>query len=496
MPQMIDRGVSIALPSMKVDIGTLSIIKAVSGVRKSSLTFAVETASDEIRKIVHKRLSINDLLEIVGEVFNNGWKTIKLYFMIGLPGYQKNDEADAIIDLLNKINFIGKKRKNINVTISPFVPKPHTPFQWDGMADYDYFERIIAKIKDKTARNISIKNHDIATSILEGVFSRADEKMGAVILDAYQKGCVLDSWGEYFKRDVWYSVLDEKISDWKSYLNKKDQSDSFPWSIVDSNYEEVIQNKQNEILTSEDLEKLRSNYKEKIDDDRLNKCKDRFIEKYETKERVRLGFYKNERAKYLSHLDMIEVLTRAFRMLKLPIVYSQGFHKREKISAGYPLPLGIESHAELIDLDFYNEVDIDYIKNNIDDKLPEGLGLKKIIRKDGKETIMSVVTAIKFEVKTDDKLLYDRLVKNISKKLVFEKKGKRKTVAVSFDDAVLEYQVLDDKIVFLMSVGKTDSLRIDNLVMGLSESGLEVLAKFKILKLTQYKTDSGHYIEV
>jgi len=128
LPGLTERGVSLSLPSLKVDKNTLPIIETISSVRKSSLTFAVESASEEIRSISNKKVKTEDLLDIVDFVFKNGWKTIKLYFMIGLPGCEEVDEAESIIDLLKKIARLGN-RKDINVTISPFVPKPHTPFQ-------------------------------------------------------------------------------------------------------------------------------------------------------------------------------------------------------------------------------------------------------------------------------------------------------------------------------------------------------------------------------
>ena len=172
LPGLTERGVSISLPSLKIDTFTLPIIEYVSGVRRTSLTLAVESASEKIREAANKKLSIDDLIEIVEHVFSRGWKVVKLYFMIGLPGWDSCDEAEDIMEILKRIYSLGRKKNEINVTISPFVPKPHTPFQWEKQMDEDYFEHTISKIKSGLPGKIRIKNHDARASILEGVLSR------------------------------------------------------------------------------------------------------------------------------------------------------------------------------------------------------------------------------------------------------------------------------------------------------------------------------------
>lgn len=496
LPTMIEKGVSISLPSMKVDVGTLPIIEAVSDIRKSSLTFAVETASNEIRKIIHKRLSIDDLLSIVKEVFNKGWKTIKLYFMLGLPGYQEYDEAETIIELLKKINYIGNKRKNINVTISPFVPKPHTPFQWNEMASREYFDDIVLRIKKNVPRNISIKNHDIDTSILEGVFSRADEKLGKVILQAYNNGCVLDSWNEFFKPATWYQALNENLPGWEKYLKGREEDSTYPWSVIKTRYDNLITKKKNEVLSDNDLEKLRCNFIDEIDKNAIEQAKEKFKEKYNVEERLRLIFTKKDRAKFISHLDLIEVLTKALRIVDVPMSFSQGFHKREKISAGFPLPLGIESNAEIIDVDCYKQIDENYIYENIQKGLPEGINIVSVKKLEKKESIMGSVSLVKFETTVLDEELLEKIICNLDKNISIEKKSKRGQITVYFNDAVKEYKITDNKLMFLLSIGSSSSVRIDKLLLNLAESNLEDMHNFKIIKIAQYIEKDNQVIEL
>jgi len=147
IPGLTEQGVSISLPSLKVDKRTVPIIEIISDVRKTSLTFAVESASEEIRGLANKKVAEEDLLDILRSVFNRGWRKVKLYFMIGLPGCEEFDEADAIIGLLKKVLKVAGKGKDINVTISPFVPKSHTPFQWARQMDMEYLDSTILRIK-------------------------------------------------------------------------------------------------------------------------------------------------------------------------------------------------------------------------------------------------------------------------------------------------------------------------------------------------------------
>jgi radical SAM superfamily enzyme YgiQ (UPF0313 family) len=188
LPELTERGVSIALPSLKADRNTLPIIETVSNLRRSSLTFAVESASDEICSRAYKRIRKDDLFDIIDHVFNNGWRGIKLYFMIGLPACNEVDEAEEIVSLLKILVKRGRGRRDINVTISPFIPKPHTPFDHEKQMSSDYFNKVIYAIKSSSPRQVSIKNHDVRSSFLEGFFSRGDTRCGSVIYDAYKSG--------------------------------------------------------------------------------------------------------------------------------------------------------------------------------------------------------------------------------------------------------------------------------------------------------------------
>jgi radical SAM superfamily enzyme YgiQ (UPF0313 family) len=240
IPELTEQGVSVSLPSLRVDLDTIPVIETVSDIRKSSLTFAVESGSQEMRAIANKKLREEDLLFILDHVFSRGWHTVKLYFMIGLPGCDEADEAEAIISLLKKIMTLGSRRKDINVTLSPFVPKPHTPFQRERQMNSDYFGETVMRIKRALPKFIKIRNHNVRASMLEGIFSRGDSRLGEVIKAAYRDGCRLDSWDEHFRYDIWERNLEALMPWWRDYLSDRRGWKALPWQVVSNGFGKLV----------------------------------------------------------------------------------------------------------------------------------------------------------------------------------------------------------------------------------------------------------------
>ena len=342
LPRLNAEGVSISFPSLRVDTATLPLIEQISDLRRTSLTFAVESASDELRAIANKKLRTSDLLEILDHVFAKGWRTIKLYFMIGLPGCEECDEAGAIIGLLKTIALIGTRKKEINVTLSPFVPKPHTPFQWSRQMDASYLQDVIARVKRAVPRFISIKNHDVRMSLLEGVMSRGDERLGGVIYRSYMDGCRLDSWTEHFRYDIWEKNLNEMIPDWGCYFDPRGHDDILPWDGVKTGFEKIVAHKRDTQSSREQMPKRAPAVIENSGE--IRRSLDAFGDKYQIRERIRIQFAKRGDARYIPHLDFMEIIKRVLRM-RACLLRCAGFNKRERISMGFPLPLAWKASA-------------------------------------------------------------------------------------------------------------------------------------------------------
>ena len=243
------RYVNISLPSLRIDNFSLSVFNKVQDVKKSSLTFAPEAGSQRMRNVINKGLTEENILNGAHLAFESGWTRVKLYFMLGLPT-ETDEDIEGIADLCNKVakEFFDtvpkEERKNGPVQIvastSFFIPKPFTPFQWASMNTKDEFIRKAYVTKNSIMSQINQKRikynwHEADVSIMEGVFARGDRKVGQVILNAYQKGCLYDAWGEYYKNDVWMQTFEECGVDVDFYTTRERSLDEvFPWDFIDA----------------------------------------------------------------------------------------------------------------------------------------------------------------------------------------------------------------------------------------------------------------------
>lgn len=493
LPRLNAEGVSISFPSLRVDTATLPLIEQISDLRRTSLTFAVESASDELRAIANKKLRTSDLLEILDHVFAKGWRTIKLYFMIGLPGCEECDEAGAIIGLLKTIALIGTRKKEINVTLSPFVPKPHTPFQWSRQMDASYLHDVITRVKRAVPRFISIKNHDVRMSLLEGVMSRGDERLGGVIYRSYMDGCRLDSWTEHFRYDIWEKNLNEMIPDWGCYFDPRGHDDILPWDGVKTGFEKIVAHKRDTQSSREQMPKRAPAVIENSGE--IRRSLDAFGDKYEIRERIRIQFAKRGDARYIPHLDFMEIIKRALRMARLPVAFTQGFNKRERISMGFPLPVGVESLCELCDVDLYDTVDADMAREIMNAKLPDGIGVVSVRHIEGKESLMSITSAMEFRISAGADFM-DTMKKALNEGVTFTKETKRGVKTIDFTSAVRCFTNDGASVILTLATGDDNAVRVDRAVMRLAGVDAAELYRFDIVKTRQFRSDGASLMEI
>jgi radical SAM family uncharacterized protein/radical SAM-linked protein len=488
VPWLTRRGVSVSLPSLRVDLETLPILEKLSPVRKSSLTFAVESASELIRQRSNKRLSVDDVREIVKRVYDMGWRLIKLYFMVGLPGCEEISEADDIVGLLKDLHQIGRRKLEINVTISPFVPKPHTPFEREAMQTREYFVEVIKRIKKGVPSHITIKSHDVDASILEGVLARGDEKLSGVILASFLAGCRFDSWSEYFQFDTWKRNLDEKIPGWGTYLSRRDEA-YLPWKRIHTGFEKLIEARQSRTTA---LRPIRAKVRTQLDAEALQKAHEDFAAKFAVKARARVCFEKIGDARYIPHIDFIEIVKRALRMAEVPVSFTQGFNKRERIAAGFPVPLGVASRSELVDLDLYESAVATEINEIINRHLPLGIRALawRMLASEEKVSLMALTAAVEYHVWANTEILARCAVKMVNKPELF-KEGKSGTKHIPFDDAVVRWQRNDDALVLVLSTESDKSIRLDALLSQLCDGEAESFNFISMMKIQQYARKNG-----
>ena len=231
------RHVGLSIPSLRVDQQLQLVPKFFAAVRKSGLTLAVEAAGERLRQIVNKPIKNSDLFAAVEAAYRAGWEKVKLYFMVGLPG-ETLDDVRAIVELTNNLarlrRSVDGKTGQINVTVSWFVPKPHTPLAWMSQSPRRYFEEarsiIIEEKLRRKARYLQFKFHDIGLSELESALGRGDRRQGAVIEAAWRAGARFDLWDEQFNYETWKAAFTQCGMDLETEARKSfDRHDLLPW---------------------------------------------------------------------------------------------------------------------------------------------------------------------------------------------------------------------------------------------------------------------------
>ena len=470
-----DRFVSFQLPSLKVDSFTLPLLASLSEVRKSGLTFAVETPVESWQDSINKRVSFEKIAEILKEAKRYGFRSAKFYFMIGLPvAGRGRGEGEAIVEFLERVAKV--ERIALNVNIGTFVPKPHTPYEREAQLGEQEALDTIYYIKDSLRHHkfISISYHSPFTAMIEGILSRGDARVGDIILSAYQKGARLDAWDEHFKKNVWKEVFSETLEK-KGYdpsiefMEKKSKESILSWSDV---FLFINKNYFNSESEKSDAGQLTSSC---VDDcDHLcGSCNDSFrlvsnseyiaaelkealptVDRIEgvapistgkrtdsfgafsigesfssTMEDVRLAvsFRKEKTASFYPLHSISGIFTRAFFMLGLPVRYTEGFNPLPRMEFSQPLALGIESDDEMMAIWLASKLTINDRSSFLDAFnrcMPAGIVVNDVRigkhRSEGKNTIGSLYWGSEYHVFVSNKDDMARLEQGLSSEKPYE----------------------------------------------------------------------------
>lgn len=234
--------INLSLPSLRVDNFSDDLVDKLNKVRKSGLTFAPEAGTQRLRDVINKNVTEEEVIKTCTKAFDNGWTTVKLYFMMGLPTETMEDIegiANLGMDVLHAFYNNPNRQKGtglqVNISCSSFIPKPFTPFQWEPE---DTMESLKAKqkhlLESIPSKKIKVSYHETPTSLLEGVLARGDRRLSAVLYSAYKKGCKFDSWDEHFKFDAWMEAFEENNLDPYFYTQRRRNfSEVLPWDHLD-----------------------------------------------------------------------------------------------------------------------------------------------------------------------------------------------------------------------------------------------------------------------
>ncbi|XOF33348.1 MAG: TIGR03960 family B12-binding radical SAM protein [Candidatus Electrothrix sp. YB6] len=380
MDRFADDHVSVGLPSMRVGTLTPEVIEQVKRVRKSGFTVAPEAGTDRLREVINKGITEEDLLTGCRDAFAAGWNVLKLYFMIGLPT-ETSEDIDGIIDLAIRTGKEGRGgRAQINVSVSTFVPKPHTPFQWHGQLSIaETTERLNYLKRKLPRRGFRLKWHEPYQSFLEGVFSRGDRRLSALIEAAWQDGARLDGWSDHFRLERWLTAAEQLGLDLDSYLRTREQDEVLPWDHLHTGVDRrFLRQEYEKALTRAYTPDCREHGCQQcgVCDFKtvrpvVQKKKDRAGQEppattgsraatgtpgrskggQQTVFRYRVRYSRLEDGRFLGHLEMLQLIFRSLRRAGLPVLFSQGYNPSPKVSFSPALPVGMESEMEYFDLD-------------------------------------------------------------------------------------------------------------------------------------------------
>jgi radical SAM family uncharacterized protein len=236
-PVLAKNQIKLSLPSLRVDAFSVNMAAELESIRKGGLTFAPEAGTQRLRDVINKGVSEEDIEAALDATFSHGWDKVKLYFMMGLPT-ETEEDLDGIVEICNKTVYIAKKHKrrgDVNVSLAGFVPKPHTPFQWEPQLDRDGLRERGRRVKGAIRnRKISVSYHEPDQTFLEGVFARGDSKLADVIEEAWRRGERFDGWTECFNFDRWMEVFRDLGIDPAYYACRaRDVNEKLPWDHID-----------------------------------------------------------------------------------------------------------------------------------------------------------------------------------------------------------------------------------------------------------------------
>jgi radical SAM superfamily enzyme YgiQ (UPF0313 family) len=371
VPELERRRVSLALPSLRPGTITNEIVAASATVTRSGFTLAPEAGTERLRRVVRKDFSDDEILDGVAKILSGGWQTLKLYFMIGLPT-ETDDDLDGIAALIERVLALPRRRGrfSLGVSISPFVPKPHTPFQWERQCSAGEFrgkEAYLAKRIRSRFVNLSLREPVI--SVLEGVFSRGDRHLWPVLRRAYDLGCRFDGWRDELHFDLWERALGESGLDTGALIASRPLDEPLPWDAFELHVTKSLLRKERDLAYSEgvpvSVQPSAEPRPEPPTEPRPEPPAAPHPEAPAAPARKSAGahhdlryrfiFEKRGRARFLSHIETMNVIQRSLRRSGLPLYFTEGFHPHPKISAGPSLAVGMEGLREFFDAELVRE---------------------------------------------------------------------------------------------------------------------------------------------
>lgn len=405
MSVLSERKISLSLPSLRPGGLTPEIMENILKVRKTGITLVPEAGSERLRRVINKSLTEDEIKRAVVQAFSHGWLLLKLYFMVGLPT-ETQEDLTGIVDLVKEISNMGKslikRPPQINLSISSFIPKPHTPFQWAAMDSEKSLREKQNFLRGhlKKIRSIKFKNHPIQNSVLEGIFSRGDRRLSSILIQAWKRGARFDGWSDQFDFNIWEESFKTEGINYQKYLEKIPEEAVLPWDHISTGVKkELLLRELNKALNGERSDICERTecrdckgcsyvnwYEKKINSSLPSRIQSTYPEKKSDEpRRYRLFYVKQGPARFLSQIDVNNIIQRTLRRANIQAAFSKGFHPKMLLSALPALPLGMEGRAEVLEFTSLTDLsDPNYI-DRINALLPEGFQFTRLEEKSKKD---------------------------------------------------------------------------------------------------------------
>ncbi len=388
-----EKQVGLSLPSLRACTLSDDVINEVQQFRKSSFTIAPEAGSERMLRLINKGITRDHVRDITERTVKQGWRLLKLYFLIGLPTEEDEDVA-GIATLSNDVWKIGSgiagRAFKLNVSVSSLVPKPHTPFQWERQDSIAEVERKQSLIRGMLLhRNISLKCHNSYQTAIEDLLSRGDRRVGDTIEKAFEMGARFDEWKEVFSYDRWVEACRATGIDLEDAHRERSEDEFLPWQHIDIDITKKFLLRERErarverhtpfcrkecrvckSCDSETFVRRTENVNAREDIKSVSPFRPP-----EGRHRIRFRFSKQGVNRFLSHLELQRVFRLAVRRAELPIAYTQGFNPHLRLSFGRPVPTGWTGREELVEFVFHEPIEPAAVVSALNEQFPEGIRL-------------------------------------------------------------------------------------------------------------------------
>ncbi len=385
--------VAVSFPSLRIESVVGYLAEEVKRVRKTGFTVAPEAGTERLRRVINKELDERVFFQGLSDLFSKGWKNIKLYFMVGLPT-EKEEDLRGILDLTKKIASLGEKQKihpNINVSLSTFVPKPHTPFQWESQIFLEEMKEKLHLMREGVKKNhLHFKWQNPHLSFLEGIFSTGDKNLSRVLVEAFRLGCRFDGWSDQFRYPLWKEAFEKAGVRMDVHTRKRNFEDILPWSFIETGgnvrflwdeYQRGLEEKISPSCVKEtchrcgicDGETIMVRENDPAEMKGLERIARKESQRSGTKKKVRLRFKKVGEIRFLSHLELAHLFYRASKRADLPLCFSEGFHPMPRIVFATALPVGMESLMEIVDMECEGKITPPEVMERLNQTLPPGI---------------------------------------------------------------------------------------------------------------------------